>query len=187
VPAIGDTLHQGESDTMTFRTDPDHEDVEVEATYAAMRDVRPPVHCHPHQHEHFEVLSGELTFALDGREIAIGAGQTFDIPRGIYHTVWNDSVEHTTFRWRTSPALRTPQMYETLWGLAARGEMGRHGNPPAAFLQNVALMWRYRREYRLARPDPRLALPLCAALAPVAWACGYRGHRAPTGSLTPAS
>lgn len=46
----GDTLQQGDTDTMVFRktsADTDGAYVEVEVTYSTMTDLRPPVHYHP--------------------------------------------------------------------------------------------------------------------------------------------
>ena len=174
---VGDTLRQGRTDELVFRTttaDSGGAYVEVEARYASMVDVRPPVHCHPEQDERFQVLDGELTFEIEGERTTVGAGGHLDLPRGRYHTVWNDSPEPTRFLWRTTPALSTEAMYETLWGLAADGRMGRHGKPRPALLQSAVLMYAYRREYRLASPPYPVALPVFCLLSVLGRACGYR-------------
>ncbi len=173
----GSRLRQGDSDELIFRTttgDSAGVRVEVEARYAPMREIRPPVHSHPAQDEHFEVLSGVLDFLIEGERVRVGPGEVLDIPRGQRHTVWNASDEHTRFRWRTSPALRTERMYEVLWGLAAEGRMGRHGHPRPALLQGAVLMFAYRREYRLASPPyPALVLG-CGLLGAIGRLAGYR-------------
>ncbi len=174
---IGSTLRQGDSDELIFRTTTVASAgarVEVEARYAPMRDIRPPVHSHPGQDEHFEVLEGALDFEIEGERLTVGPGEALDIPRGRRHTVWNGSDRHARFRWRTSPALRTERMYEVLWGLAADGRMGRHGQPRPALLQGALLMFAYRREYRLAAPPyPALVLG-CGALGALGRLVGYR-------------
>lgn len=88
--------------------------------------------------------------------------------------MWNPGPMPATFGWRTTPALRTEFMFETLWGLVAAGKMGRHGSPPPALLQSTLLMWSYRHEWRLASPPYPVALPLSAALAVPARLLGYR-------------
>ena len=87
--AIGTTLRQGDTDTMTFvntTASTGGKFLEVEAVYAPMADVRPPVHSHPRQDEHFEVVEGELTFEVEGKRRTIAAGGELDLPRGQRHT-----------------------------------------------------------------------------------------------------
>lgn len=177
--STGDLLRQGDTDTMRFRstaTDSEGAFVEVEAEYDPMRDVRPPVHRHPRQDEHFEVISGTMSFLVAGTLHEVGPDETIDISRNTLHTVWNNGSERVRFRWRTTPALKTEDMYVTLWGLTAAGRMGRHGQPRPPFLQSACLMFGYRNEYRLAKPPYPVMLPLCALLAPVARLRGYRAY-----------
>jgi mannose-6-phosphate isomerase-like protein (cupin superfamily) len=175
----GETLRQGDTDLMVFhRTSADTGGayVEVEATYASMVDVRPPVHTHPAQDEHFEVRDGTLSFLVEGELREVGAGGSLDLPRGLKHTVWNAGAQPVRFLWRTSPALRTEDMYETLWGLVEDGKMGRHGKPRPKFLQSMLLAYAYRKEYRLASPPYPVLLPMCAVLGTVGRALGYPAH-----------
>lgn len=173
----GTILRQGDTDTMTFRHTTAATGgafVEVEAIYGPMPDVRPPVHSHPRQDEHFEILDGELTFEVEGERQVVGAGGLLDLPKGLRHTVWNDSDKPVRFTWRTTPALRTETMYETLWGLADEGRMGRHGSPRPPLLQGALLMYGYRNEYRLAKPPYPVLLTGCALLSAVGRLAGYR-------------
>jgi mannose-6-phosphate isomerase-like protein (cupin superfamily) len=176
---VGTTLRQGDTDTMTFRHTTAATGgafVEVEAVYAPMPEVRPPVHSHPAQDEHFEVLDGELLFEIEGERRTVGAGGVLDLPRGLRHTVWNGGPESTRFVWRTTPALHTETMYETLWGLADDGRMGRHGQSRPPLLQGALIMYAYRREYRLARPPYPVLVAGCALLGGIGRLCGYRAR-----------
>jgi mannose-6-phosphate isomerase-like protein (cupin superfamily) len=176
---IDDTLRQGDTDIMRFRhtaADTKGMFVEVEAEYDPMRDLRPPVHRHPRQDEHFEIVAGTMSFLVEGKLHEVGPDGTIDIPRNTFHTVWNDGSERARFIWRTTPALRTEDMYVTLWGLADEGRMGRHGAPRPPFLQSACLMFGYRNEYRLAKPPYPVMLSLCALLSPVARLLGYRPY-----------
>lgn len=176
-----DTLRQGDTDLMVFHqttADTAGAYVEVEATYAPMGRVRPPAHSHPHQDEFFQVLDGELSVEIEGKHRTLTSGDELELPSGTRHAMWNASEDRTRFRWRTTPALRTEMMYETLWGLANDGEMGRHGTPRPALLQSAMLMLAYRREFRPAAPPHQLLVPLCAVLSVPAFALGYRSRYA---------
>ncbi|MQA02214.1 MAG: cupin domain-containing protein [Streptosporangiales bacterium] len=173
----GDTLHQGETDTMVFHTtgaDSDGEYLEVETTYGPMGELRPPMHYHPHQVELFQVLDRELTFDLDRELRTVAAGDELTIPRRQPHMAWNAGSQPVRFRWRTTPALRTENMFETMWGLVEAGTMGRHGQPRPPFLQSVLLMWTYRQEFRLTSPPYPVAAAVGCVLAVPARALGYR-------------
>lgn len=137
---------------MVFRktsADTDGAYLEVEATYAEMSDRRPPIHLHPNQDELFQVQEGELAFLVEGKEQTVSAGGELALPKGNLHTVWNPGPAPCTFRWRTTPALKTEYMYELLWNLAEDGKMGRHGKPRPSLLQaedlHIALPQRRRR------------------------------------------
>ncbi|MDG4809336.1 cupin domain-containing protein [Micromonospora sp. WMMD1120] len=176
---VGTVLRQGNTDTMTFRHPASASGgayVEVEAVYSPMPDIRPPVHSHPRQDEHFEVLDGELHLDIEGERRVLHAGDALDLPRGLRHTAWNGGAERNRFIWRTTPALRTEAMYEKLWSLADEGKMGRHGSPPPGLLQGGVLMFAYRHEYRLARPPYPILLAGTAVLGAVGLLCGYRAH-----------
>jgi quercetin dioxygenase-like cupin family protein len=173
----GDTLHQGDADTLVFRktsADTGGAYLEVEATYGPMGALRPPPHYHPNQDELFQVVAGELTVVVDGEHRTLTAGDELAVPRGQRHAMWNQGLEPVRFLWRTTPALNTEAMFETFWSLVEAGKMGRHGNPRPALLQSMTLMWGYRNEWRLASPPYPIALPLCATLSVPARLLGYR-------------
>jgi quercetin dioxygenase-like cupin family protein len=90
----------------------DDELLAMEATYAGTGDF-PPVHLHPSQAEHFEVLEGELRAIVDGTERRYGAGETFEVPEGTPHTMTADVPTRT--RWEVRPALRTAEFFEGLY------------------------------------------------------------------------
>ncbi|RZS37790.1 cupin domain [Herbihabitans rhizosphaerae] len=173
----GDTLRQGDTDTMVFRktsADTGGEYLEVEATYGPMGDLRPPAHYHPIQTELFQVLEGTLVFLLDGEEKTLNAGDELHIPKRVTHAAWNPGDVPARFVWRTTPAMRTEEMFKTMWNLVEDGKMGRHGNPRPPFLQSMAMMYGFRKEWRLTAPPYPVYLPLCAALSVPARLLGYR-------------
>ena len=145
-PEVGAELVNPVSGTRTlFRataasTDGDH--VEVEATYPPHSAV-PPRHLHPKQAEHFTVLSGLFHTVVDGAERDLGPGEELDVPPGAVHTMWGAADMETVVLWRTSPALRTDEMYCELWQTAAD-----HDWSPDP-LARLAVVERYPEEFQL--------------------------------------
>jgi mannose-6-phosphate isomerase-like protein (cupin superfamily) len=100
----------------------------------------PPTHWHPNQHEHFEVLSGELTVEVGGEGARVlRTGETLDLPPKTPHRMWNASTSTTTANWEITPALNT----ENLFRFMADGIGG---------LRNVLLLIKFRNEFRVGRP-----------------------------------
>jgi quercetin dioxygenase-like cupin family protein len=135
------------------------EAIEVTVTYAASG-APPPKHLHPAQDERFEVLDGQLTVRLGSdapRQLA--AGDTFEIPRGTVHRMWNPTSEPARARWTTSPAGRTDEWLALLDALSAAGK--------ALDLRTLARpLVDYRDTFRLAvAPDWLLAPALRVAAA----------------------
>lgn len=173
----GDLIRLGK-DTLIFRktsADTNGEYVEVEVDYAPTV-MRPPVHYHPRQQENMHIVSGALTTELDGYKRVYEAGEDLVIDPGVKHSIWNTGPEHTVISWRTSPALQTEQLFETLWSLADEGRITPKGPP----LQLALLGLAFRNEYRVVTGRPHaLQMALCTLLAPIGLACGYRPYNKP--------
>jgi mannose-6-phosphate isomerase-like protein (cupin superfamily) len=90
--------------------------VEIEVSYPP-HNVKPPLHRHPAQAEHFTVLSGRLDGVRDGTEFSIGAGEEITVDVDVPHRM-GAADEGAVFRWRTSPALRTGELFCALWEVA---------------------------------------------------------------------
>jgi quercetin dioxygenase-like cupin family protein len=91
--------------------------VEVEVTYPPHHGP-PPIHHHPSQTEHFTVLAGAVTVLRGDDTFVARAGEDFAVPPGISHQMWNHGEVAATLRWRTSPALRTDELFCALWQVA---------------------------------------------------------------------
>ncbi len=118
------------------------EHVEVEVTY------RPgsaplPLHTHPRQSEHLTVLAGRLRVVLDGVEHEVDVGDELDVPFGAPHQMHGVATVPTTVRARTTPALRTDQLFCDLWEIASD-----HGFEPDV-LAAFAVVQRYPDEFCL--------------------------------------
>ena len=90
--------------------------VEIEATYPP-NSSPPPRHLHPSQDEHFTVLSGSMHGTAGDEPINATAGEEFKVLRGTPHLM-SSGADGAVMRWRTSPALRTDEMFCALWQVA---------------------------------------------------------------------
>jgi mannose-6-phosphate isomerase-like protein (cupin superfamily) len=112
-------LHLGEHETLRIvRSTPD--ELEVEGTWTPGGSPPPP-HLHPAQDEEFEICSGHLTAVVDGAQHDLGPGDTLQVPRGTPHKMWNTGAETATALWRTRPAGRTAEWFQTIDRLTKGG------------------------------------------------------------------
>ena len=90
--------------------------VEIEVTYPP-HNALPPLHMHPAQTEHFRVLQGGISGVCGGEEFALVAEDELAVPEGVAHRMGAGEAG-VVMRWRTSPALRTGEMFCALWEAA---------------------------------------------------------------------
>ena len=147
--------------------------LEMEATYKPGGKF-PPLHYHPLQDEHFEVIKGQVEVRIGDQQATYAAGQAFDIPRGTPHTFRNSGAEEASVIWQVRPALKTQEFYETLWGLAADGKTNQDGVPH--LLQAAVMMQAYADEFVLSSPPPGVQRPLFALLGWLGRMRGYQGR-----------
>ena len=145
--------------------------LEMEAVYNP-NSSRPPSHYHPYQEEQFRVLSGTFRVWRAGNEEVFEAGDEFSVPPGTPHAMHNVSDEEGRLLWQIRPAMRTQQLFETLWGLAADGKSGPDGVPN--ILQLAVILDEYRDELRPSRPPYFVQRLLFTPLAAFARRYGYR-------------
>jgi mannose-6-phosphate isomerase-like protein (cupin superfamily) len=123
-------------------------------------------HVHDHCAEHFEVRSGQITFALDGEERTVSAGERVTVAPGTWHRWWNAGEGEVQIRTRVEPAMRFEEAILVAWGLCADGHTNAAGVP--APLLGALLATRYRPELRYRKPPDalqRILFPPLAALA----------------------
>lgn len=146
------------------------------ATYRAFS-PEPPMHLHPQQQEHFEVIDGLLRVRHLGRIHDYGPGSSFLIAPGEAHALWNPLGGPALVRWETRPALRTEAWMGMLLALAAAGRVNAEGVPD--LVQLAVLLRAYAREIRLARPSPAVQRIVFGTLAAYGRWRGMRGDRVP--------
>lgn len=130
----------------------------------------PPEHYHEHSVEHFEILSGEATFAINDRVEHVTAGETVTVETGERHTfsVGGDDLCYMLVEIRSPGRLR--YVLPTLGGLAHDDEMTL-SDP----LQQAAIAQRLDGNTEFTELDPVVGRPLRSVLAPLARLGTYRG------------
>lgn len=97
-----------------------------------------PLHFHSQCAERFEVVSGRLGVILNGEQRQLAIGEEIDIPPGTPHTFWNAGQEALSFITDVHPPGRLQTYWETVFGLAEDGKVGRNGLPNLLQLAVVA-------------------------------------------------
>jgi quercetin dioxygenase-like cupin family protein len=110
--------------------------LEVEARYQPGAPA-PPVHLHPEQDEHFEVLAGTIAATVAGEERTYRAGEAFGIPRGTPHTMANGGDDEARVIWRTEPALDTLGWFEALAEAQRSGDYAALGEAVQAHAREI--------------------------------------------------
>ena len=118
------------------------DNVEVEATYPP-NSRKPARHLHPRQTERFTLLAGSLEVRRGDEQFTAVAGEEFSVEPGVVHQMWAGD-DGAVFRWRTTPALRTGQMYCDLW------ECARDNDWKPSPQQVFEVMSGYGEEFNLA-------------------------------------
>lgn len=131
-------------------------------------------HVHPNQEERFEVGGAPAMVRIAGRERLYQPGDVAIVPPGTPHVWWNPGAQEVTTLIRFSPALDTETFFETFFGLARDGKVGKSGLPNP--LQLMVLARAYHREMQLPGPRQRLLYPIAVVLAPLGQALGYRSR-----------
>ncbi len=130
----------------------------------------PPEHYHEQSVERFEVLSGEVTFQVDGRDHRVAAGETITVGRGERHTFGVESDDLSYVRVDIGSPGRLRHVLPTLGGLAHDDDTALR-DP----LQLALLADRLDGNTVFTAPSEAVVEPLRAALAPLARLGGYNG------------
>jgi 2-polyprenyl-6-methoxyphenol hydroxylase-like FAD-dependent oxidoreductase/quercetin dioxygenase-like cupin family protein len=82
----------------------------------------PVAHYHEAWDETVYGLSGVTTWRVDGRDIAVGPGQSIFIPRGVVHAFRNDTAAPATCLNVLTPGILGPAYFEAMAALVASGK-----------------------------------------------------------------
>ena len=133
---------------------------------------KPAQHIHVKQDESFEIISGKLTYLINGKKKTAAAGEKIVLPKGIGHTHYNDEPEGDLVVIQSiSPALDCEIFLENLFGLTNDGKI-KGGEPK--FLQIMAWSNHYQSETWLAKLPLSLQRFIAFVSFPVAKLLGYK-------------
>ena len=131
---------------------------------------RVPPHRHLLQDETYQVISGTVTYMLDGKVHQAAAGATFTLPKSVIHEHYTVGPEDAVSIQTMTPALDFDVIVENLFGL---GSEGRGVNAIDALMQGLVWIRKMKGPFYLALPIP-FQRALAAVVTPVAYAFGYR-------------
>lgn len=87
------------------------------------------MHVHLRQHERFDVTAGELDVWIAGEHRRTAPGDSATIAPGVPHRFRNRSGRPVEVSVEIWPALRTQELFETLFALDRAGALSRLGAP----------------------------------------------------------
>lgn len=111
-----------------------------------------PLHMHLRCAERFEVVAGKLGVILDGERRWLGVGEQVHISPRTAHTFWNAGEGELRFITDVHPPGQLQTYWETVFGLAEDGKVGKNGLPN---LLQLAVLAPLADSY-----DPRVPLPV---------------------------
>ena len=85
--------------------------------------LRVPPHKHPLQDETLEVVSGRLTYFLNGKKHVAEAGTTVQLPHGIGHRHHCEDTQAVVVIQTMKPGLDFDYLLENLFGLGSEGSL----------------------------------------------------------------
>jgi quercetin dioxygenase-like cupin family protein len=135
--------------------------------------VRPPgAHRHPAQTETFEVLTGRLTFRVEGTESIAGPGEAVAVPPNALHDWWNAGDAPSLVRVTMAPAGRFGDGLAAVWGLAALGRTNRLGR--MGLIDAALYLEAFGSDIVFENPPPWVQRLMASIVAPLARAFGRR-------------
>ncbi len=128
-------------------------------------------HIHIVQEETFKVISGTLTYFLEGKEYHLKAGEEVTLPSNVPHNHYNTHEEPVVYEQTIQPALDIDYFLENLVGLINDGKV-KNGKLP--FLQAMVTLKYLESPSLLANLPRGLQVGLSSVLGPLSRVLGYR-------------
>jgi quercetin dioxygenase-like cupin family protein len=132
--------------------------------------IKPAMHIHLTQNEHFEVLSGTYTYEMNGEKKKVGPGETLYLPKGIAHTHYNDESTDCVVIQTVTPALDFEDILARLIELNNTGKI-KNGEPP--LLEVMVWLQKYKAKTYLAGVPVGIQNAMSTLLAPIGRMLGH--------------
>jgi len=130
-----------------------------------------PDHIHVLQQETFKVLSGRMTYLLNGEKNYLQAGESIVLPKNQPHNHYNTAEEPLVLEQVIEPAFDTDFFIENLIGMTSDGKVK---NGQTSFLQSMVTV-RYMEAPSFLANIPRAPQKVLVAIfGPIARLFGYR-------------
>lgn len=129
-------------------------------------------HFHIKGDESFHILSGTLSYKLNGQTYKAAAGEHIVLLKGQPHAHWNADEDDLVMYQTISPSLDIDRFLETLFGLAMDGKLDAKGQPP--FLQVMTWIRHTQSKTYLAAIPRRVQDFLAFMLSPVCYFLSYQ-------------
>lgn len=136
--------------------------------------AREPEHLHPIQENNFKIISGELSFSVNGNIQILKAGEEISILPGMPHHFWNSGTETTHYLQEFRPALTTDHLFETFFALAKNRKLSKHGAPN--IFRTSLIMLKHQQDLRIIKPSWEVQRIVFQILAPFAKLLGYKSY-----------
>ncbi|RKN81897.1 cupin domain-containing protein [Ulvibacterium marinum] len=128
-------------------------------------------HIHVLQDETFKVISGRMTYFLNGEKHFIKQGEEVTLPKNVAHNHYNTDNEPVEYIQTISPAIDVDYFIENLFGMINDGKV-KNGKLP--FLQAMVTLKYLESPSYLASMPRGLQRGLSTLLSPIARGMGYR-------------
>jgi quercetin dioxygenase-like cupin family protein len=132
--------------------------------------VRVPEHLHPCQEETYEVISGKLTYLLNGTKHVAPAGSTVHLPRGVSHQHFSEGPEDAIAVQTMTPGLDFDYVLETVFGLGSEDRL----RGVTVFVQGLVLLQKMKAAFAFAILPVWFQEALAWIVTPFAYRLGYR-------------
>jgi uncharacterized cupin superfamily protein len=133
--------------------------------------LKPASHVHVLQDEHFDIISGHLTYEIEGKRDMLGPGDNMTLPKGKGHRHYNDETHDLVMIQTISPALDSEDIIYRIAQLAQQGKINKKGEPP--FLEVMVWVKKYKAKTYLAKIPVGVQNALASVLAPIGRMLGH--------------
>lgn len=137
--------------------------------------VGPPLHYHPIQSEHFEVVKGELSLICNGQKMILKPGEKFMVSPNDAHKWWNEGNEELIAIVELRPALKTEFFLETVYSLDLQGKTNKKTGLPSP-LQFAAILNECYGELFVVGPPIPAQKFMAKVIGGFAKMIGYKGY-----------